>query len=377
VLVLFRRHEKGCRYTSRDERRCRCGIWLDWHVAGKRVRKPLGLRDWQAAQQRARDLEADGFVESGVSPTIEEACKKYLADAEARQLRETTLQKYRVLLEQLKAFAQSNGLVFISDFNLDRTHAFRQSWVNRGMSARKKLEALRTFFGFALDNRWIKENPAKKIKSPQVEQSPVMPYTEEQMTAILKAVEKYPDKANAVRLRALVLLLRYSGLRIMDAAMLSRDRIRDGRLMLRTAKTGTVVHLPLPPSVIQALEACPGKPYPFWTGVSKPKSAAFVWQRSLAKLFKLAGIQDAHAHRFRHSFAVGLLLEGVTIENVSALLGHESVKTTIRHYAPWSLARQQQLEDAVKRTWKGSDLVSTGTYTAQQKTTRKNRRKTK
>jgi hypothetical protein len=147
--------------------------------------------------------------------------------------------------------------------------------------------------------------------------------TEEQMTAILKAVDKYPDKANAVRLRALVLLLRYSGLRIMDAAMLSRDRIKDGRLMLRTAKTGTVVHLPLPPSVIQALDACPGKPYPFWTGVSKPKSAAFVWQRSLAKLFKLAGIQDAHAHRFRHSFAVGLLLEGVTIENVSALLGHE------------------------------------------------------
>ena len=47
-------------------------------------RKPLGLRDWQAAQQRARELEANGFVDNRVTPTIEDACKKYLADAEAR-----------------------------------------------------------------------------------------------------------------------------------------------------------------------------------------------------------------------------------------------------------------------------------------------------
>jgi hypothetical protein len=76
-----------------------------------------------------------------------------------------------------------------------------------------------------------------------VEQSPVMPFAEERMAAILKAVDKYPDKASAVRLRALVLSLRYSGWRIMDAGMRSRDRIKDGRLMLRTAKTGSVVHL--------------------------------------------------------------------------------------------------------------------------------------
>lgn len=229
MLILFRRHEKGCCYTGREEKRCRCGIWLDWHVAGKRYRKPLGLRDWQLAQQRARDLEANGFIENRVSPTIEEGCKKYLADAEARQLREPTLYKYRLLLKQLKAYAQQHGLVFISDFDLERTSAFRESWNNKGMAARKKLEALRTFFAFAVDRGWIKENYAKKVKLPKFTDTPVMPFTAEQMETILKTIPKYPDKKNAVRLKALVLLLRYSGLRLTDAVTISRERIQDGR----------------------------------------------------------------------------------------------------------------------------------------------------
>ena len=57
--------------------------------------------------------------------------------------------------------------------------------------------------------------------------------------SILDACDHYPDKQNAVRLRALVLLLRYSGLRIRDAVTLSRNRIQGDKLFLYTAKTGT------------------------------------------------------------------------------------------------------------------------------------------
>ncbi len=51
-------------------------------------------------------------------------------------------------------------------------------------------------------------------------------------------------------LRALVLLLRYSGLRIRDAVTLSKSRLSGNRLFLYTAKTGTSVFVPLPEFVV-------------------------------------------------------------------------------------------------------------------------------
>ena len=81
------------------------------------------------------------------------------------------------------------------------------------------------------------------------------------------------------------------------------------------------------------------------------------WQRSLRKLFKLAGVHGGHAHRFRDTFAVELLLKGVPIERVSILLGHSSVRITERYYSPWVRARQEQLEADVRRTWGEDPLM--------------------
>jgi integrase len=101
--------------------------------------------------------------------------------------------------------------------------------------------------------------------------------TEVQMADILSACEKYGNKArggkytgpeNARRIRAFVLLLRYSGLRIGDAVTLERRRIIADKLLLYTAKTGTPAYLPLPSFVLTALEAMPriSETYFFWTG---------------------------------------------------------------------------------------------------------------
>jgi hypothetical protein len=39
---------------------------------------------------------------------------------------------------------------------------------------------------------------------------------------------------------------------------------------------------------------------------------------------------------------------------VSILLGHKSVKITEKHYAPWVKARQEQLEQNVRKAWGGN-----------------------
>ena len=182
---------------------------------------------------------------------------------------------------------------------------------------------------------------------------------------ILAAITRYRDefpnrgKENALRLRAFVLLLRYSGMRIGDTVSLSADRIKGNRLFLYTAKTGTPVNTVLPDFVLEALEACPKVTdvYFFWNGKDKLETTVGSWRKRLGKLFQLAEVRKGHAHRFRDTFAVELLLAGVPIEKVSVLLGHQSVRITERHYSPWVRARQEQLEQDLKRVWEQDPLA--------------------
>ena len=81
------------------------------------------------------------------------------------------------------------------------------------------------------------------------------------------------------------------------------------------------------------------------------------WQAKLKRLFEKAKLPDGHAHRFRDTFAVELLLAGVPLERVSILLGHTSIRITERHYTPWVRARQEQAEADVRRAW-GQDPVA-------------------
>jgi integrase len=75
------------------------------------------------------------------------------------------------------------------------------------------------------------------------------------------------------------------------------------------------------------------------------------------KLFKLAGVFQAFAHRFRNTFAVELLLAGVPTEEVAILLGHSNIKITQQHYSPWVRDRQRQLEASLGRAWNSDPLV--------------------
>jgi integrase len=321
-------------------------------VGKKRFRRSLKTTNWQKALAEARRKELDAFKEKPKSPTVEQACDKYLEDATARGLREPTLYKFRLLFKQLKQFAADQGLVFVSDFTVDNARDFRASWPNKNFAARKKLEATRAFFRFCNISGWIPSNPAAALKPGKTTDPQIVPITKAEFDKILKACDTYPDKRNSVRLRAMVLLLRYTGLRIRDVVTLRKDHIRNGRIFLRTAKTGTDVFCPLPTMVIESLNAIhAGGEHYFWTGASKPRSAVSVYQESLRKLFDLAELPRVHAHLFRHTFATELLTAGNTLETVAALLGHASTKVTARHYSHWVKGRQEKLEDAVKKSW--------------------------
>jgi integrase len=260
------------------------------------------------------------------------------------------------LFKQLEAFAKKHGLRFVEELDLARLGQFRSEWKDGPRSSLKKLERLRAFLRFCECREWIKKNPASELKAPKVHDRPTLPYSQAEMVKILAAFAEYEKGAgiaNAQRLRAFVLVLRYSGMRIGDTVKLSVHRISSNKLFLYTQKTGVAVNCVLPDFVIRELEKAPksSEGHFFWTGKSKLHSAIGKWQRRLQRLFGFAGIERGHAHRFRDTFACELLLSGVPMERVSILLGHSSIKITEKHYNPWVRSRQDQLEADLERAW--------------------------
>src|SRR5690242_10782303 len=96
--------------------------------------------------------------------------------------------------------------------------------------------------------------------------------------------------------------------------------------------------------------------YVFWSGKGEEESITKNWAKYyIAPCFRAAKISnDGHmmSHRLRDTFAVDLLEKGVPLEEVSKLLGHESIKTTEKHYAKWVKGRQDRLDSLVVATWK-------------------------
>ena len=134
--------------------------------------------------------------------------------------------------------------------------------------------------------------------------------------------------------------------------------------MLRTAKTRVAVRVLLPKACLDALEGVGSGEFHFWSGKGTKKSIVGDYQRAFKKLYELAKVENGHAHRWRDTFAVELLLARVPIADVATLLGHSSIKVTERHYSPWVVARQEQLDAPVAATLPPNQPHHTATTTS-------------
>jgi len=150
-----------------------------------------------------------------------------------------------------------------------------------------------------------------------------------------------------------------------DAATLPRNLLRadDNLTQVHRIKTDAEVFIPLPPAVAKMLRAhVNDHPEYFYWNPERMKKTSLICQFGdwLRMVFDKAGVkhgqQEMLSHRFRHTFAVELLLADVPIEQVSKLLGHKTVRTTERYYSAWVKARQRKLEADVKQAWTKMEL---------------------
>jgi integrase len=176
--------------------------------------------------------------------------------------------------------------------------------------------------------------------------------------------KQMPDY-NKKRLRALILTMRYTGLRISDAVVLKAENIHGDVLHVLTKKASTPVQIPLHPELVSALAQL--TPYDggyfFWNrrdDSSKARTVQNNYARQLAEMFRNAGVATGArhvAHALRNSFAVDLLEKGLPLETVSLLLGHKNLATTESYYVDFSKGFMDRIEAKVRRIWNGETLA--------------------
>jgi len=362
VLTLYRRHRRVCAHRHKRRRwtKCSCPIWVQGTLGGESIRKGLDLTSWTAASELIHGWEASGEI--GVrrteAPPLDEAIDQYIrtCDVKPQTLRNTRHALVRLFLP----FCELKGLCRLRQIQLRDLYEYKKSLDGNAASTRRaRLEQVRAFFRFCHKSAWITLNPANDLDLPTPDRTEIRTFDPDEIARMLAAAESFAIKgrygaANRKRIRAMIHLLRFTGMRISDASTLARKALANGALQFRTRKTGSTVWCPIPPAAVEALnESVSDNPeYYFWNGRQSPLSAVKIWERTFAVVFANALIppDKRFLHLFRHTFATDLLTKGVSLEDVATLLGN-SVKIVEKHYAHLVLSRRQALEERVRVLW--------------------------
>lgn len=355
-LILQRRHTAHCpdRHRGANYLKCRgrCPVWATGTIDGRRIRQSLRTRDLQRAAQRLAALLAS--INQPPRKTVTEAVSAFLEAHKDRA--PETRRKYARIIGFLAEHCRREGIEFLDELAPEHMDRYAQARGRKSWGWVKELELIRQFFDFAVEREWVKRNPAKALRAPRpLEPNDVRPYTQDEIVRIIRACDEIGRTPyERLRARAMVLLMRYTGLRISDVVTLDRSHIQGRYLVKRLVKNKRLVRIELPDEVLEALERLPRpKAAPaastlyFASGNASLRSLVKGAERTLAAVFRRAGVEGAHAHRFRHTLASELLGRGGAIEDVACILG-DSPAIVRRHYAKWTAEYQQRLDSTLR-----------------------------
>jgi integrase/recombinase XerD len=387
LIHIYTRHAKDCAYQGDESwKRCTCWKWLRWRADGELHREPTKSRTWAGAERVKHKFESSfeaaqhGHTVATTPVTVQQAFDMFMA--KKSDLAKETLKKYRQTLGRLLDFCNQESRYYITAVTESELQKFKTSFSSdAAFTRRNHQERLRAFFRYCCASNEIRlpYNPTSQLESIDLsDQEPTPPFTPKEYDTILATISNPAvglTKRQQLRIHGMIQTMRHAGLAIQDAAILERDQVHKTklhgkacyRIVIRRSKTGVPVNNPIPEFVgEELLKILNGNTrYVFWTGNGEPASAVKYWHRLFKKLFDVTGIVDAHPHRFRDTFAVTLLENGVPIREVSRALGHKSITTTERHYAKWTPDQQNRMDDYIAATWTKKKKVGAAQPTRQ------------
>jgi site-specific recombinase XerD len=199
----------------------------------------------------------------------------------------------------------------------------------------RKLSSIRALYRFLKITSVLPDDPASAIPGPSIAKRKPAPLKPDEVLRLLRT--SLAGRSDAARLRdaAIMELFYASGMR---RAELAGVRLADVDLAERTIRVtgkGNKERIVLMNhTATEAIEAYlrvrprSADPALFLGRGGKGMTPSHVW-RIFNDIYRMSGIQKhASPHTLRHSFATHLVENGVDLETVRELLGHENLATT-------------------------------------------------
>lgn len=398
-MTIYKRHSATCKKVHAKEfqslepdqhrffKKCQCAWSVDGihPKTGVRIKQSLHVTSWDAATKALAELEGSTPSELAAKKvTIKEALEKWIAGKKDIGVGASTLDTaYAAIATCILGFAKDRGYLLISQFNAPVIFELIESpwWSKWGMSTRaRQLANLRAFFQYALVREWIERNPALGVERPPSGSGKVTPFRPDEQDRLEEAFGNWTEKVQTrtggqwsskpTTLHCLKHVLDDTGLRISDALRIRPAIIEvlpsgDGECTIQQSKLDGLhggddseVTVYLKPRTLEELKRVPwmSEKYPFMLEGDESNRDKFkrhlhyqgiAVYMAMQVVGRVAGVEDCRPHRFRHTFAVKMLLNGWELEKVSRFMGHASVAITQRFYAKWTKERNQKLRDEV------------------------------
>ena len=195
------------------------------------------------------------------------------------------------------------------------------------------MKALKRITNRCLANDWIQKNPFVGIKFREDPTDPEFLTLEE----VDRIYNCNPGSKRLEVIRDMFLMSAFTGLAFTDVSQLTEEHIvidNDGNKWIRKPrqKTKQMSNIPLLDIPLAIIEKYQGDKKAAQKGVLLPIPCNQVMNRYLKEIATICKInKHLTMHTARHTYATLCLSQGVSLKNVSSMLGHASVKMTKRY----------------------------------------------
>lgn len=219
----------------------------------------------------------------------------------------------------LKRVIADNPRVRFKDIKPEHIIAGRERRQVTPEAANGFVKVMRALYKWAVSACLVDENPAEKVAFINVKTDGFRPWN-------LDDLERFRQKwPLGTRERVALEVLVNTGLRRGDAVRLGRQHIRDGVATIRAEKTGVELHIPILPTLHEALQAGPTGDLSFICGVNgspMTKESFGNWFRKACTTAKVKG----SAHGIRKLAATIIADHGGSEHELQAMFGWQTNK---------------------------------------------------